>query len=357
VLLPDLQTELDADSAALARVFSTSVGVFALAVLGAGQAVDRLGSARCAGLAGLLSGAGLALTAMASAPIMLHLGFGLLFGCGSGLAYSSVVTWATTSGGTGGGRPVSIVVAAYAAGPIAAAPLGSLTSTLWGWRTSVWLAAIGVTAVTLLSSRALADAAGVRTVEQHGPARSQDRPALTALWLIFLCTTAPGLFAFAYAGAIVVERGLAASSAGAVIAFMGAGNVAGRLLAGTLADRLGLRTVLRLDLALLGVVLLALGWLPGPEAIALGLPLLALQYGAISSLLPPAVRHASRADRFGTAYGWVFTSWGVAGLLAPRLHDPSVDYATTFRWGLLATGTAFLALALHERRLAADRTG
>lgn len=317
--------------------------------------MDRLGSARCAGLAGLLSGAGLALTAMASGPIMLHLGFGVLFGGGSGLAYSSVVTWATNSGGMAGGWPVSLVVAAYAAGPVAAAPLGTLTSALWGWRTSVVLASIGVTALTLVCSRALGGAAGVPPVEHGPPDPAEDRPALMALWLLFLCATAPGLLAFAYAGAMVVERELATWIAGPVIAFMGAGNVAGRLLAGPLADKLGLRTALRLDLALLAVVLLGLGWLPGPGVVALGLPLLAVQYGAISSLLPHAVRHVAQAARFGTAYGRVFTSWGVAGLLAPRLHDPSVDDATTFRWGLLVVGTAVLALALYERRLATDR--
>jgi MFS transporter, OFA family, oxalate/formate antiporter len=354
VLLPDLQAELGVDSAALARVFSTSVGVFALAVLGAGRAVDHLGSARCAGTAGVLSGAGLALTAAASGPVMLHLGYGLLFGAGSGLAYSSVVTWATHRRGTGAG-PVSLVVAAYAAGPVAAAPLGTLTSALWGWRTSVLLASIGVTAVTVLSSRALAGVAAVPSAGRGRPDSAEDRPALMALWLFFLCATAPGLLAFAYAGAMVVERDLASWLAGPVIASMGAGNVAGRLLAGPLADTLGLRAALHLGLALLAGVLLGLGWLPGPYVIALGLPLLALQYGAASSLLPHAVRRVSQAARFGTAYGWVFTSWGVAGLLAPRLHDPSVEYTTTFRWGLLAVAAAVLALALYERRAAKHR--
>lgn len=356
MLLPGLQSELAARPEQLARVFSTAIVVFAVAVLGAGRAVDRHGPRRCVALAAASSGAGLAVTALAPGLLALHLGFGLLFGAGSGLAYSSVVTWASTRTGAHAGRSIGVVVAAYAAGPIAAAPLGAQTSAQWGWRVTAALGAIGVATVLVLASRLLPGAMSVRG-DDGAPGMllsPSDRPALAALWVLFLAATAPGLFAFAYAADVVLEQGLAASTGGLVVALMGAGNLTGRLVAGPLAARLGLRRALRADLVLLVTALPVLAWLSGPVVVVLGLPLLGVQYGAVSSLLPAAVREVCAPGRFGTAYGKVFTSWGLAGVLAPAVRGPTGSYAAGFRWWLLAAATAAVALVAYERRLGAS---
>jgi OFA family oxalate/formate antiporter-like MFS transporter len=352
VLLADLQVELATGPDELARVFSTAVVVFAVAVLGAGRAVDHYGPRRCVALAGVLSGAGLAVTALAPGLLVLHLGFGLLFGAGSGLAYSSVVTWASTRTGAHAGWSIGVVVAAYAAGPILAAPVGAQTSAHWGWRVTVGCGAIGVAAVLVLASRLLPGAVTVRGRNgTPGPPAGSDRPALVWLWVLFLAATAPGLFAFAYAADVVHERGLSTSTGGLVVALMATGNLVGRLLAGLLAARLGLRRALRADLVLLVTALAGLAWLPGSVVVLLGLPLLGVQYGAVSSLLPAAVREVCDPVRFGTAYGNVFTSWGLAGALAPTLHGPTDDYAAGFRSWLLAAVAAAIALVAYERRL------
>ncbi len=45
--------------------------------------------------------------------------------------------------------------------------------------------------------------------------------------------------------------------------------------------------------------------------------MLGTQYGALSTLTPAATSDVVPAERFGTTYGLVFTSWGIAGLVAP----------------------------------------
>ena len=349
MLLAALTRDFGTSGRVLAGPFSTAVACFALSVVAAGRAVDHYGPRRTSALAGVLSGTGLTVTALAQQLVLLHVGFGLLFGVGSGLAYSSVVTWASTRADAGAPGSVGLVVAAYAAGPVVAGPVVGLGAAAWGWRATVLLGAAVVTVVTVLASRMLPDApVGARSTP--GPtARGTDLAASVALWLLFLSATAPGLFAFAYAAELAAQRELDQRLGGLAVASMGMGNLLGRLAADPLIARVGLRTALRIDVVLMGVALVALTSLSGQAAALLSLVLLALQYGALSALLPTAVRRVCDASRFGSTYGLVFSAWGLAGVLAPRLHDPAAtDGAALGPWVVL-TVSAIASLSMYER--------
>ena len=355
MLLPALTRDFGTSGRVLAGPFSTAVACFALSVVAAGRAVDHYGPRRTSALAGVLSGTGLTVTALAQHLALLHVGFGVLFGVGSGLAYSSVVTWASTRTDAGTPGSVGLVVAAYAAGPVIAGPVVGLSSVQWGWRATVLLGAAVVTVVTVLASRVLPHApVGARPLP--GPAaHGTDLAASAALWLLFLSATAPGLFAFAYATELAAQRELGQRLGGLAVASMGMGNLLGRLAADPLVAHVGLRTALRIDLVLMGVGLVTLTSLSGQAAALLTLVLLAMQYGALSALLPTAVRRVCDASRFGATYGLVFSAWGLAGVLAPRLHDPAAtDGAGRGPWVVL-TVAAVVSLGVYERRSAQHR--
>lgn len=349
VLLPQLTVEFHTTAQVLAGPFSTAVAVFAVSVVVAGRAVDRHGARRTSAAAGVLSGTGLVVTALAQHLVVLHVGFGLLFGAGSGLAYSSVVTWASTRTSGNPTRSVAVVVAAFAAGPVIAGPAGGPSSASWGWRVTLLAGAAVVSSVTVLASRVLPDAVVVAPLDAGPAARATHRSALAALWLVFLCASTPGLFAFAYGAELVAERGLDQRLGGLAVAAMGLGNLVGRLVAHPLVSLLGLRAALRVDLLLMCSALLALAAPARGAAAMVTLVLVALQYGAVSALLPTAVRRVSDASRFGSAYGWVFSAWGLAGVVAPRLRDPADAGAGS--WVPL-TVAAVVGLVVYERRAA-----
>ena len=291
-----LARDFDTSGRVLAGPFSTAVACFALSVVAAGRAVDHYGPRRTSALAGVLSGTGLTTSALAQHLVVLHVGFGLLFGVGSGLAYSSVVTWASTRTDAGAPGPVGLVVAAYAAGPVIAGPVVGLGAAAWGWPATVLLGAAVVAVVTVLASRLLPDAT-VGAGPTPGPTvHGTDLTASAALWLLFLSASVPGLFAFAYAAELAVQRELDQRLGGLAVASMGMGNLLGRLAADPLIARVGLRTALRIDLVLLCVALVALTSLSGQAAALLTLVLLAVQYGALSALLPTAVRRVCDAS-------------------------------------------------------------
>ncbi len=354
VLLPTLSTHLDRTAADLGPVFSTSLAAFATAVLCGGGFVDRQGPRRATALAGALSGAGLVLAAYATSVLLLHLGVGGLFGFGSGLTYLATVSWATTQASRRAWALV-LVVASYAAGPMAAAPLAALAAERWGSQTTLTVAALTVGSVILLASRGLPGPFTSPLASRSGEAAPVgDVVALTALWFFSLGAFAPGLLSFAFAATIATQEGVSPRGTGAVVAVMAAANLVGRLLVAPLQNRVGLGVALGVDLGALALALVTLAWVPGAVTSVLGLSLIGIQYGMTSALLPLATRTVSGATRFATAYGRVFSSWGVAGLLGPvtgaALYDGTDGYSRGFELWLFAAGVAAIALVVFRRR-------
>lgn len=362
VLLPALSAELGLPADDLGVVFSAALVVFAFAMLAGGRYVDTYGPRRSAAVAGILSGAGLGIAATAGSLPTLVLGVGVLFGFGSGLTYLSTVAWASTRSGPVRTLEIGVVVAAYAAGPMAAAPLASLGTERIGWRATLAVGGVVVAAVILLASRGLPVGSPVPAQPtgalDPGPAhlgQVGDPVALLALWLLFFCAVAPGLLAFAYAAPIATERGVSSGTAGLVVSLMAVGNLAGRLLPTPLATRYGLLPALWVGVGTMTLALVPLAWSTGAAAAVVALPLLALQYGMVSALLPAATRLVTRPARFGAAYGRVFSSFGVAGVVGPYagavLHVDPDGYARGFQASLLTAGAAALALTVYQRRL------
>lgn len=359
VLLPALSARFDRPVGEIGSVFSTSLVAFAVAVLFSGAFVDRNGSRRATLLAASLSGGGLLLGAYAGNVLLLHLGIGVLFGFGSGLAYLGAVSWATAQTGPRRMWAVSVVVASYAAGPVVAAPLGGLGADRWGSRATLLVAAITVGGIMVVASRGLPGRLTPPPTVEGVKSRSiGDVAAMVALWVFSVGAFAPGLLGFAYAANIVTQRGMSARGAGVTVALMAGANLTGRLVAAPLANRIGLCAALATTLGATALALVTLAGTTGAVVSMISLSLLGVQYGMTSTLLPLATREVSEKDRFATAYGRIFSSWGVAGLLGPAtgaaLYDEASGYSRGFAALLLGATVASVALVVYHRR---HRTG
>ncbi|MBW3601660.1 MAG: MFS transporter [Actinobacteria bacterium] len=365
VFVPSLRADLGASPATLSAVFSASLVVFAAVVLTAGPLTDRRGPRSLAVASATTAGAGLGLTAAAPSVAVVALGYGGLFGLASGLGYVTVVTVASTRFGPRRGLALGIVVGAYAAGPIVVGPLATVSIDALDWRVTAAVLAVAVAAVTLVaagwlpsgpasqesSSRSSSDSG---TVEPSRPARVE-RAGVRWLWLLFLFASAPGLLVFAHATDIGLERGLAGPAAGGLVGLLAAGNLAGRLLAGPLSDRLGTVAVMAAALGALTVAVVALGGSASASAALLALPVVGLEYGAVSTLLPAATADLVGRESFGASYGRAFSAWGVAGLVGPlagaRLQAVAGDYRPVFLASVAAAVAALVALAAFARLL------
>ncbi len=315
VFTDTLRRDLAAGDALLAGVFSIGLLAFMLGVLLGGRVADRTSPRRLALVALAGTVAGLLGTGAATAPGVLFVTFGVLVGGSTGLGYATAVRVAGTST-TRRGLALGLVVSAYAAGTAVLTPLASrLLDVLGRGPTFLVLAAL-LGALLAVAAVLVPAAAPPSRPPELGPGHSsgsRPRGAVVALWLAFGLGSAPGLAAFAQAGALVGTPGATALA----VTLINVGNFAGRLLAGPVSDRLGRPVALHLNGALLVLACLPLALGATGAAALVALLVLGGQYGALSALAPAATADVVPVDRFGTTYGQVFTGWGLAGLTAP----------------------------------------
>ncbi|WP_176439889.1 MFS transporter [Haloechinothrix alba] len=308
-----LAAELGASDTALSVVIAVGLALFTVGVLAGGRIADRVAPRGLALLSAAGVVAGLAVSAAASSVPVLVLGFGVLLGAATGTGYATAVRVATTVP-TRRGMAVALVVSAYAAGAVVLAPVADRLLVMVG-RAGTFAALAAVLGVTLILAAVLLPGStpDARTApEASGPA-VRHQAAIPALWALFALGCAPALVAFAHAGRFAGGPELAAIA----VALLNAGNFVGRLVAGPACDRVGTTRALHATAAALVGACLVLALSHHPWLSLAALLVLGAQYGALSVLTPLTTASAVPPARFGTAYGIVFSGWGVVGLTGP----------------------------------------
>jgi MFS family permease len=347
VFTDSLRRDLGATDALLAGAFSVGLLAFCFGVLIGGRVADTTSPRRLALTALIGTVAGLLGTAAAQSVAVLFVTFSVLIGGSTGLGYATAVRVAGTVPSKRG-LALGIVVSAYAAGTAVLAPVAAALLTAEGraWTFVVLAGALGavlvLAAVLVPGNRPAPDR---RTTP--GSRRARPSAAVLALWAAFGLGSAPALAAFGQAGSLA---GTAESVALAVV-LLNVGNLAGRLGAGPLSDRIGRRVALHANSALLVLACLPLATGAGGALALVALLLLGLQYGALSTLTPAAIADIVPAERFGTTYGLVFTGWGIAGLLAPvsaAAVAVKVGYNGAYLAFLVVAVLSWTCAAMHD---------
>jgi OFA family oxalate/formate antiporter-like MFS transporter len=135
--------------------------------------------------------------------------------------------------------------------------------------------------------------------------------------------------------------------------FVGAaGNASGRILSGWLSDHLGRLNTLRLMIGI-SVLAMALLFHVGSSVAALYLLVFAAYWCYGTQL---SVNASTAADFWGTKnveanYGLLFTAWGVAGLIGPRIGGRMFDINGNYQFAFY-TGALICLIALVFEYLA-----
>lgn len=333
--------QLGTTPALVTMVFSIGLAAFTVGVLVGGYVSDRQPPRRLILWTGGGCVGGLLGSAMAGSIVGFAISFGVVLGAGSGLGYATSLRLVSTVAERRG-LSVGVVVSAYAGGTVVLAPVAAVLLRYIGLGGT--LAAIGGGMGLILGTAAQVVPGGV----SYGPEKRDGikgswrgrEKTVWALWVVFGLGSAPALAAFGHAGEVAGYG----SSAALDIALLSGGSLIGRLAAGRLSDRIGRPVVLQIGagLLVLASLVLLLSRARAEYASEIALVVLGLQYGAFSALVPAATADAVPKRQFGAVYGRVFTSWGLAGLLAPLgvsgLAGTLGWHAVFLAWG--ATGVA-----------------
>lgn len=157
------------------------------------------------------------------------------------------------------------------------------------------------------------------------------RPAFWVLWLMYFSGSLAGLMVIGIVAVFAGEQLVAAARAAAVgdlpaaeiQALMGKGaaavgwlaifNAIGRIFWGFFSDRLGRTTAFVVNFVLQSLIMFGLARLNTELSIAAAACVIGFNYGGCFALFPSATADFFGARNLGANYGWLFTSYGIAG--------------------------------------------
>lgn len=186
------------------------------------------------------------------------------------------------------------------------------------------------------------------------------KPAFYVLWLMFFSGAMAGLMVIGIVSPFVTDQLLSAklsaaeatAAGAAAVGFLAIFNALGRIVWGLVSDRIGRTTAFVAMFILQAATMFLLGALDTRVALCVGASIVGFNFGGNFALFPSATADLFGAKNLGANYGWVFTSYGIAGVVGIVAGNAAKvttgSYAAAFAIaGVLCLVSAGLAIGLR----------
>lgn len=338
--------ELGSGRGATSLVFSITAFLYFLLGALSGIAVDRFGPRPVLLVGAAVMGSGLLLTSRASSIEVGYVTYGL--GVGVGVACGYVPMVAVVGGWFDRRRSAAlgIAVAGIGLGTVIVVPVAAALIEAHGWRTSYVVfaaASAGMLVVAaVLAERPPRPVSGALSLSLGEVVRTR---AFASLYGSSLLLSLALFQVFVYLPSFAVDQGATSVAAAALVSVVGGASIAGRLLLGPLADRVGRIRVYRACFAVMG---LSFGiWLVAPSYPWLVVFALVMggAYGGFIALSPAVAAEVFGVRNLGSLVGVLYTGAGLGALVGPPLAGALID-ASGYRWAIAASMIAAAAAAV-----------
>jgi len=352
VFVAPLEKEFGWTRAATSLVFTWAIAVFAFSFILAGRLQDKLGPLKVSLTGCLLLTVGFLLSSRTDSLTYLIVCFGVVVGVGNGFGYATPIPVMAKWFPDKRGLAVGLAVAGYGGGSAIFGPMANLwLIPSYGWRVTFVILGVVFFGMTLIGSFLLKNPpAGYRppgwtpapaskaaaTTHEFPPGEMWRTPAAYFMWIAYALGTSAGLMVISQLVPFAKSMKIPGEALAAITLVIGAtGNASGRILSGWMSDALGRLNVLRLMIGLSAIAMPVL-YLTGNN-VALLYVMVFVVYWCYGTQL--SVNASTTADFWGTKnaginYGLLFTAWGVAGIIGPRiggvLFDRYKDYEAAF---------------------------
>jgi OFA family oxalate/formate antiporter-like MFS transporter len=263
------------------------------------------------------------------------------------------------------GTAVGLAVAGFGGGSAIFGPLAAnwLLPT-YGWRTAFQVMGCIFFAMTMLAAFLLKNppagykpagwapapaAKAAATTHEFTPGETLKTPTFYLMYVAYCLGAMAGLMVISQLVPFAKSMGFGAEWTFAIFLTTAVGSVLGRILSGTMSDKLGRLNVLRLMIAISAV----------------GMPLMYLAGGNIGTLLVMgfvvywcygtmlSVNASTASDFWGTKnaglnYGMLFTAWGIAGLIGGRMGGALFDHYKDYRIAFYVAGALSVVALVAE---------
>jgi MFS transporter, OFA family, oxalate/formate antiporter len=355
--------------------FTVSTVAFALTMIVAGRAQDKLGPRYVAMLGGIILGTGLILSSLAKTPFAMVCAFGVIGGVGIGVGYSATtppsIKWFSPARK---GLITGLVVSGVGLAAVYMSPLTDFLIRNYTIPTTFLILGIGTIVVVGLMAQLITNPPqGYVPPPVATKAAAAAKPGATLrrdldwhemlrtgqfyqLWLMFILSASAGLMIIMHVALIAKDQAHVDKWGFWLIAILAICNTSGRLVSGFLSDRIGRSNTMILAFVLQALNMFAFRYYTTPELMIFGAAFTGLCYGTIFTLFPAATADFYGVRNLGVNYGLMFTAFGVAGVTGPyiagRIRDAYGSYHTAFTISaiMLLVGAA-LALLLKAPAL------
>jgi OFA family oxalate/formate antiporter-like MFS transporter len=370
VFVAPLEKQFGWKRADTSMVFTIAVMVFALTFVLAGRIQDKIGPLYCSIAGGILVSLGFYLCAYTTSLTYLFLCFGVIGGLGNGFGYATPIPVMAKWFPDKRGLAIGLAVGGYGAGSAIFGPLSQLILIPnYGLKATFQILGAIFFVMTMIGAFLLKNPLPGYQPAGWAPARSAKFAALHEftpgemlrtrtfylMWVGYALGCSAGLMVISQLVPFARSVGIAAAALSTMTLVVGAfGNASGRILSGWMSDKLGRINVLR---AMIGISMIAM-----PALYAAG-SRVGLLYAAVFVVYwcygtQLSVNGAAASDFWGTKnaginYGILFTAWGVAGIIGPRiggvLYDKYHDYQAAFYAAAALAAVALLCELLAKR--------
>ncbi|MGE0406226.1 MAG: OFA family MFS transporter [Candidatus Korobacteraceae bacterium] len=365
VFVAPLEQEFHWTRSQTSTVFTIAAVVFAISFVLAGRLQDRYGPFKVSLAGGILVSLGFFLSAFTDSLSSLYFYFGVIGGLGNGFGYATPIPVMAKWFPDRRGLAIGIAVGGYGGGSAIFGPLSQLwLIPAYGWRETFMILGVIFLLMTTVGALLLKNppagyhppgwkplaqtATNAATVHEFTPSETLRTPTFYFMWVAYALGTSAGLMVISQLVPFARSMNVPSEALTTMTLVIGAiGNAAGRILSGWMSDALGRLNVLRLMIAL-SVLVMPVLYLAGSN-VALLYALVFAVYWCYGTQL--SVNGSTAADFWGTKnagvnYGMLFTAWGVAGIIGPRVGGYFFDRYHSYQFAFyIAAALAVVALA------------
>ncbi|BCG95513.1 MFS transporter [Mesorhizobium sp. 131-2-1] len=324
-----------------------------------GAIYDRIGARPVAFAGALLLGLAMVMASRTGSLTVFQLTYGVLVGLAASAFFAPMIALTTAWFDTNRSLAVSLVSAGMGVAPMTISPFARWLITAYDWRTAMF--DIGVMAWVLLlpvaflvrqppAAAAAADGAPARATDDPGMSVGQAlrSPQFLVLGMTFFACCAAHSGPIFHMVSYAMACGIAPMAAVTIYSVEGLAGLGGRLLYGVLGDRLGVKPVLIVGLAIQAVVLTAYLAVSRLEQFYVLAIIFGATYGGVMPLYAVLAREYFGPRIIGTVFGaaTMLSSLGMSfgplagGMIFDAYHSYSWLFIGSALVGLGAVGIA-----------------
>ena len=373
VFFKPLQAEFGWSRALTSTLSSVSTITYCIAAVLVGWLTDKVGPRTVLIICAVLVGAGLALSGLANSLWQLYICWAGMLAVGCGVIYAlpaaTVQRWFVKRRGI----VLGIYMSGIGLGTLILSLLCNYLIAAYGWRNAFHISgAIGFVILFIPAfliyrtpeERGFKPYGAKETPVGQSPASPSAEQGLTAkealrskafwiVWGIHTLASIPLLIVMVHIVPHCIDMGISKAAAAGALGLIAGVGIAGRLLVGAIADKMGFKFCAGISLALCSVMMLFLIPIRSIWMIYLFAIVFGIGYGGKSATMPGLLGYLMGTRALPVLVGVVATAWGVAGTLGPPLggyvFDITHSYTVAFIVGAVCYAIAsFLAFTVKQ---------